>query len=841
MLDWIAGALAVTFARPAWLAGLPVAIAPAVLAAWGRRRGRRIPAPAIAAQCLALAAVVFAFARPLAAISGRAALPYLLFIDASGSARGQQALAEKLRFPPGAKLERFYFADGLRRSAGAAREPSPQYTAETDIAPVLRMIASRRRDGMAAAVIVTDGHFTRSGWQGPAEAVAAARQHPPDSGGADVLIVPLNAPPPDARIVDLAARRQSPGAVEVSVAVSSNAPVRRTLTVSRTGRAEPLLVKSLALLGETPATIRVGDEVSADAAAEYAARLSGDTVITENDSAAALVLPVRQKVAVVGADAKTRELFKPLRRPVAFLGASELPDARPALAGFSAMVLVDATGKAFSAPQRRALAEYARSGGGLVMIGTGPHERPADRDDPLNRVLPVRANPFRRRPLALRVLLDRSGSMSLTTTAPGRAEQKKFDVAAEAVVALKDHLTPRDTLTVITFADRPKTAYHSGGGPPDFAALRDALRPVRPGGSTKVVPAIDAALKLPALGRRKPMLLVLSDLQTEDFNAVDWAGRIGDAGARLAVVAIGESPPTPAPLEALARLLAERASYERRDDLAGLAKVFAALVRRGRGEAIRREKTAVVVEAPLFDAAVSDLPDLEAYVLAAKHPDAELLARTAGGDPLLARRRAALGRTVGLALPLSASENTPWQASPNAARLLASAVRWTLRGANDPRFDASLHRQGDVLRISATASQDDAPWNGLQLTAAIAAGRIARSARLRQTAPGKYEAVLPCPAQAPAGVAIRDAGGTTVWRGSAAALYAEEFRRLGAHEEALARLARITGGKIVPAERVGPALRRAYRRRLTDLWPWLLAAALLLMLAEWSLTRITRR
>ncbi len=835
MVGPVSSAFAIVFVNPAWLVALVAAAAPVIVAAWAHRRGRRVPPAAVAAQCLALAAAALALAGPRAAVTAGTRLPYLLLRDVSGSVRSQQSPAERVGFPRGAVVERFGFAEGLIRS-GTPVEAGAGHADATRIGPALRLLASRSRRGLAAAVIVTDGRFTDSGWEGAAADVAL--------GGAEVLIVPQDGPPPDARIAGLSARRQAGSKVEIAVTVFSNAPLRRTLTVSRSGREEPLLVKTLSLLGEGPATVRIADTAEPDAAVQYVARLEEQEEITENNTAAALVLPVRQKIAAIGLDPGPRRLLGGVTLPVAFLAPAEVADDQARLAEFSAIVVADVTGSALRAGQRRALAEYVRNGGGLVMIGTGPHERPADEHDPLNQVLPLLANPFQRRPLHLAVLLDRSGSMSLTTTGPARAEQIKFDVAAAAVFALKDHLTARDALTVVTFADAAKVEYDSGGGPPDFAALRDALKQTRPGGSTKVLPAIQAALKLTAAAEaagRAPMLLVLSDLKTEDFKAVEWAGRIRDAKARLAVVAIGKGPPgTTPPLEMLTRLLKDSASYQRRDHLAGLAEVFAGIVRRGRGEVIRRGPAAILAEAALFDTGLKALPDVEAYILAGRHPEAVPLARTGGGDPILAARSVGLGRTVGLAVPLTDRLNTAWSGDPSAGKVLASAVRWTLRSANDPRFDVHLDRRGDELGISVTAAQAGSALNGLRLAVDVAADGLVRKGECRQTAPGRYEANVPCPPRAAAAVAVRS-DGATVWRGSAASLYPPEYRRLGADRAALERLARLTGGRAVAAEKVQQSLAESYRRRLTDLWPWLLGFALLVMLAEWSFTRITRR
>ncbi len=899
------GAGWIILTQPAWLLAMPIVLLPVLSALWARRRGRRIPVPAVVVQCLALAVATVAMTRPRAAISRRSALPYLLLADVSGSVRGQGADVQRLTFPAGAKVERFRFADGIGRVASAGVAQVSNRVAQvsnlchdaTRIAPVLRMIASHGSDSLAAAVIVTDGRFTdadgpagQAGWAGAAEAVAEL--------GAEVFIVPLDAPPPDARIVAFTVRRVSATKVEIAATVSSNAPVRRTLTVKRSGRTDPLTVRTLPLLPDTPATVRLTDTIAPDAAAGYSARLDGDVVITENDLASTLVLPTRRTVAAVGFDRAVRPILNRIRHPIIFISPDALPEAdsaRPDMAAavsarFSCIIVADATGSSLTARQRRALAEYVRAGGGgLVMIGTGPHESPADRSDPLNLTLPLAANPFRRRPLHLSVLLDKSGSMAQPGSArPGGSVQIKFDLAAEAVIALKDHLTPRDALTVIAFANRPGIVYDSGNKSADFAALRDALKKVRPAGSTRVTPAIEMALMRPVAAGTAPMLLVVSDLKTESFNPAEWAAAFRQAGAKLAVVAVREGSaaaaetdmPEEPPLKALAGLL--DAPYVERDRLAGLAKVFAALVRRGRGSVVRRRRTAVTVTGAVFDTDLTTFPDLDSYILAGARRDAEVFARTSGGDPLLGVGRAGLGRCVCLSVPLTKTDNAAWARSAEAKKLIASALRWSLRGPDDPRFDVEIKRNGSRLKITVTARESstgvspvvrgtgvspvvrgtgvspvirgtgvspvagEKPLNNLSLTAELVASLVAgdehtQSVKLNQIAPGRYEVQADWPTDLPAAVAVRDKNGSTVWRGSTGRLYPREYRLIGADRKGLELLANLTGGSIVQANRLGEVLKQSYRRRLTDLWPGLLGLALALMLTEWCLVRITRR
>ena len=820
-------AATLTFTRPAALWALAAVALPALLAWRARLRRKRIPLMSVAAQTLAIAVAALALANPLADIGQRAKLPHMLAIDASASVRDQPTGPQRLGLPAAVRVERLTFAHGLGRA------DRPAKASATRLAPVLRMIASRGPSGLAGAIIATDGNFTDHDWPAAARAVAQS--------GVDLLIVPMDAPPGDARVAAFTAVRRGGTSVEIVVTVSANAVMQRTLTVSRTGRDQPLLVRPLALLGRGPATVRVTDALATDAAAEYTAALSADDAFGENDSAAAIVGPLERTVAAVGAPSELRSRLTSAAKAVRFLAPAELPTDAAALAELSCLVIFDSTGSALTATQRGAVARYVRSGGGLVMVGAGPHAKPADDRDPLNRVLPLSANPFQRRPLHLFVLLDRSGSMA-RPAAGASAQQIKFDLASEATAALADHLTDQDVLTVITFAGAAAVAYDSAPGAADFAALRRKLAAIRPRGSTKVIPAIDRALAQPPAAGRTPMLLVLSDLRTEGFDPAPLAEKFRRAAAKLAVVAIREaSDETPAGEPPLKRLAEELgAPYRERNQLVGLAEVFAELVRRGRGEAIRKQPTPIVVTAPVFKTGLAELGQLDAYILAALRDRSELLARTTDGDPLLAIRRSGLGRSVSLAAPLTDDLNAAWARTAPAGKLISAAIDWAARGANDPRLDVRLVRRADEIRIAATVRADDKPVTDMTLTAAVWAADEVRTAPLDQVAPGRYEADLPCPADASATVEIRDASALALWRGSSPVHYPPEFRRLGANVESLRRLAELTGGRIVSAGELAQHIRGRRRLTLSVLWPWLLAVALAIMLAEWSLTRITR-
>lgn len=846
-------ALIITFSRPALLLSLAAIAVPVLISRWATRRGHRAGPLGVALQCAAVAFAALALAGPAAPVGPGGRKPVLILQDVSSSCRVQRDRAIEL--PPDVPVERLAFASSV---AATAADLDPN---RTDLSPALRLAAARAGD-LAGVVIHTDGRFTDH-WPPAAEALAQA--HLP------VDIVPMDSPPGDARIAEFDARRRPDGTVGLRVTVRSNALYRRMLVVRRShpssSPAGTLLDRTLDLLADQPLTITITDTPPAGSAAAYRAeltRIPGDPrpadIFPENDSAEAATLPIKRTVAVIGLTSAQGQ-----QPDGGILGGLQGMDVRPVQADqvgadvnwwmdFSAVILADANGQLLARPARAALAQYVRSGGGLVLLGAGPHGSPADRDDPLNLAAALVANPYERKPLRLIVILDASGSMA---EASGLAGRVKFAQAVEAVASLRQHLTAVDSLSVITFSDDANQVYDSGSGPPDFGALGEALSKVRPGGSTDVGKPLNLAASQAVPAGRDALVLVVSDLRTKPFDPQAMAEAFSRRGLSLAVVAIsnaGETAPAEAPpLEALARIL-KGSLVAGNDNLAGLAKVFAGLLRRTRGDALRRGRFPAAVVRPLLGLAVGPLPEVQAYLLAAPQGDAEVVAQVAGEqDPLLAVRQVGLGRSVTLVMPAGAGLNPAWEQSGELARVVGGAVRWSLRPALDGRFDGLARHQNGRIRVIIEARDANGPINGFDLSGRIvpvaaASGEAGTSFPLVQTAPGRYEGDAGEPG-APAGVevlagdgsTISPPGGRVVWQDVLAAGAPAELAQVGSDAFNLGRLAELTGGRVVNGIDLGAFGQRLAASRRKELWPVLLAIAVALMLAEWGAARVRRR
>ncbi|MDP6047483.1 MAG: VWA domain-containing protein [Phycisphaerae bacterium] len=805
--------VAAVFAHPLWLVGVLAVGGPILLASAARRRGRQITRTSVVLQCAALVALAAALARPSLQLPQSSARKWLILNDVSASTRTQQQDADLPQeiFP---RLD-YSFA------AGVARSGQPLDTDQSNLAGALRLAAARS-DELAGVIVRTDGNFTDEHWPPAAKSLG--------DRSVTVAIVALDRPPRDVRISEFTAVRTSGRQVALRASAVANAVTESVIEIPG------VIKRRIKLLPNEPVTVSVNTEVPEDRSAKFTVSLTRADAFSENDSATAGVGPVVRKAAFIGASGgyKPASLAGSLGMSVDVL-AGELIGA--SLDNYAAVLLTDDSGQLLSSEQRSRLAAYVRNGGGLVILGAGPHQSPDDRNDPLNQAAALVPNPYDRKPIALTVALDASGSMGQTVeSTSGRL--MKFDQAAEAVLSLKRHLTDRDTLRVIVFSDRAKEVYASGADRPEFGKLASALRDVKPTGATKVFPAMELASKVPPDAERKGLLIIVSDLQTEKFDPPKAAGMLKKAGLDLAIVAIASPTATPStePLELLKKLL--DAPLEKRDHLVGLARIFAGFLRTTRGGAVRKGRfTLSAKNASGVGAALVGKP-VDSYIVSASGAEADVILRI-GGDDIMARRTVGLGRSVSIALASAGGANSGLLASDEFTDVLAASMKWSARPEPDPRFSGSVTRSGRGAIVNLRAAEPDgAPINMLKLSLRTLADPQAGAEKtpMEQIAPGRYAARIALERLA-GGVDVSDASGAVLWRGGAVKTYRREFDAVGPNYANLHRLASLTAGRIVETHELAELAHAGRYSARWEMWPWLAGLALALMLLNWLASR----
>ncbi|MCP4379717.1 MAG: ThuA domain-containing protein, partial [bacterium] len=366
------------------LVALVAVCGPILFSALARRRGRQIARLSVILQCVALAAVVVALARPSLQIPQAASSKWLILNDVSDSTRGQQSLDA---IPPeiAPRLE-YVFAGGV------APVGQKLDTTQSELAAALRL-AVARSDELAGVIIPTDGRFTDAHWHPAAESLARS--------GLTVSVIPRDRPPRDVRIAEFVATRTAGRKVSLRASVIANAVTDSVIEIRSTSDGKSLLKRKINLLPSEPVTISISTAVPEDRAASFSAVLISRDAFSENDSGFASVGPVVRRVALVGPPGgyKPNALAATSGMPVDALSPRQLGS--KSLENYAALVIVDDSGQLLTPAQRRDVERYVRHGGGLVILGAGPHQSPADRLDPLNRAAALVANPYERKPIAL--------------------------------------------------------------------------------------------------------------------------------------------------------------------------------------------------------------------------------------------------------------------------------------------------------------------------------------------------------------------------------------------------------------------------------------------------------
>jgi hypothetical protein len=780
---------------------LPAVLAVAAAIGWlvWRWRAR----PEVVLQAAAIGLVGLALSRP-AIRSTDQPTEMLVAVDRSASVgvQGRRA-AETISD----KHPRVYFAEGI------ARSPVPPRAAATHLRPVLDMAMGEHLAGrIGGLVLLSDGRFTDR-WRAAADALGRA--------GMDVVIVPLDRAPRDGRVGDFAAVARD-GRAELTVTLQANTPQRRGLVLRR-GRTGPIIARrDVILQPNTPTTLRFGDDLLVDQPVRsWQVELTPPDALPSNDAMTAILqTPLGESPVVIAPPDRSANLLAATRTVVRGAEALSPIDAPTHMAGwrrYTAVVLADTS---LSRPAQTSLVEFVRSGGGLVLLGRSAG------DTPLAEVAALIEPASARQPVDLTVVLDASGSMARQDS---QGRRRRFELAADALGTLQEHLRSTDRLRVIRFNQTARLLVDGSADAATFDALARQLAAVQPVGPTRIGEALTLATDQPTSPEWVSLVLVLSDLQTAPFEAAGMAERFRQGGHRLAVVAITDEPTAPVgPLDELADRLGAR--FVLRRSLLGVAELLDELAESAGQPAVRQGETITTAENSPSGDALAAIGRPVFYWPSEPADTADVTARLAETHaPLMAYRRAGLGRVMSLVLAGSSLADLP-QAVP-AAMLLRVAGYWP------PRVEGRLVREGESVTLL-IRPVNPSGFEGLQANLLDPGETNApRTVTLEQTGGSQWSARFDWPVDRPVAVQVRDDGGKVIWQGMRAGGYPPEYRALGADWSTLRTLAVRAGGRIVREGQLAAALpQRRLQRMDRPIWYIPAGLALLAMLVGWCVS-----
>ena len=541
-------------------------------------------------------------------------------------------------------------------------------------------------------------------------------------------------------------------------------------------------------------------------------------------------------------------------------GPKDLPGRLSSLAAYDAVILLDVPAnptatvqvaeRSLNGEQMLLLQEYVRQmGRGLVVIG-GRHSYALGqyKGTPLEATLPVKMDPLPRKerpPVALLLIIDHSGSM-------GTGPSSQLSMAKEAAILAAEKLDKGDRIGVLIFDSEttwtlPFTTIDDGLA---RQRIQDQIATIPPGGGTEILGALKAGL--PELAKEAVATkhaILLTDGRSFTGRPPDYLATVEDArraNITLSTVAIGDGADVDL-LTQLAQWGQGRYYFAAKPvDIPRISVEESAIARDDPVQEGTYRAELAAPHATLRGLAPRDLPALQGFISATPKPEAEVVLRAPDSDPILSAWQYGLGRAVAWTSDSGDVWAKDWPGWKDYGRFWAQLVRYTLADPSTGPARIDLvpgDRPGEGTLVVDALDESGNPIDLAATTVKVTPPQgEARTVRLRQTAPGRYEQAVSLPMDGAYRFEATVERGDQRLTGSVGyvQLYPAEYAPQGDGTALLASLAQRTGGRALTtladlrgADTPPPAPTHA-------LWPWLLTAALALWPIEIAVRRWAR-
>jgi Ca-activated chloride channel homolog len=597
--------------------------------------------------------------------------------------------------------------------------------------------------------------------------------------------------------------------------------------------------------------VRFQDLTSEGSRFEVEVQAPQDTFAENNFGYAVVQTHGQPRVLLVDPNENRLEPLAGVLRRDRFLVETRTPAGVPKsiddLDQFGLVLFSDVPALTLSVEQMELLRTWVRDfGGGFILaggensFGVGGYYR-----TPIEQMLPVRMEHDDRQQtpsVALLVVLDRSGSMAAQVQ--GKTKISLADQGAVlAMNVLKDNdyfgvfavdTKVHEVVPLARLQERQQLQQRilgidsSGGGIYIFTSLVAASRAMR---------EVNAQIK---------HVILFSDAADAEEK---FAGEMGEpsegSGTAFDIVSTMLANRTTTSVVGLGyesdkdvsflKLLAERGNgrFYLTNDPMNLPQIFTTETMKVAQNSLIEEpfQAQVVADAKVLEGiSWSQAPLLLGYNSTKLKPTADLLLATETGAPLFASWRFGLGQTAAFTSDVKSRWASEWLRWAGFGKFWTQAVRTLVRRIDRGQFQLNVQESEDRLRVNIDAVRPDGSFaNELPLTV-VSADPVGRtdSASATQIGPGRYVATLPLPEKGVRLISVSTPNSPPATL-SYTRSYPKEFLDTRTNREALRKLVQISHGRLDPKENEIFQSGHAVPGHRTDLAPWLLALAAVLL------------
>lgn len=501
------------------------------------------------------------------------------------------------------------------------------------------------------------------------------------------------------------------------------------------------------------------------------------------------------------------------------------------LSSFQLVVLNNWDLESIPPARKTQLERFVQRGGGLLVIGGEKNiyvEKKNPELDPLDRTLPATVAPPRSPEGALVILIvDKSSSM----------EGRKMELARLSSIGVIENLKPADFVGVLIFDNSHQWAVPIRRAE-DRTLIKRLIAGITPDGGTQIAPALAEAYKraLTAQGVFKHIVL-LTDGISEEGDSIALAQEAERNKITISTVGLGQDV-NRSYLERVATLAKGKAYFL--TDPSGLEQILVKDVMEHTGSTtVERPIQPVVMKRAeiLSGLRLEQAPPLKGYVRFKAKPGADLILSVDKEDPLLVRWQYGLGRAAVFTSDAKSRWADAWVQWNGYDRFWANLTRDLLPHAGEGEamlaHDAA---NGELLVDYRSAPHVPVPPKPPAIFA-IGPGDFRVPIRLEKVSEGHYHGRVPIGTRTGL-FRVRPLEESRAFPEVGFYLPEPELAVYGNNGPLLRQISEFTGGRFQP--KPGEIFRstgRSVIQRL-DLWPGLLALAILLNLAEVAWRRL---